>query len=208
MIIKKIVITGGPCAGKTTAMSRIRGAFEKLGYKVLFIHETATELITSGVTPWECGSVMDYQRCQMQLHYQKELLIEQAARTMNREKILIVSDRGLMDNKAYMVPVDFNTLVSELNTDEIHMRDSYDAVFHMVTAADGALDFYTMANNSARTETPERAVELDRNLIDAWAGCRYFKIIDNSTDFEDKIERLLNEIAVFLGERPNIRKEI
>ena len=43
--IHKIVITGGPCAGKTTGMSWIQNAFTKLGYRVLFVPETATELI-------------------------------------------------------------------------------------------------------------------------------------------------------------------
>ena len=39
----KIVITGGPCAGKTTAMSWIQNAFTNKGYMVLFVDETATE---------------------------------------------------------------------------------------------------------------------------------------------------------------------
>ena len=41
-----IVITGGPCAGKSTAMSHIQSYFSTLGYTVLFVPETATELIT------------------------------------------------------------------------------------------------------------------------------------------------------------------
>ena len=44
--ITKIVITGGPCAGKTTAMNKIQKAFTALGYSVIFIPETATELIS------------------------------------------------------------------------------------------------------------------------------------------------------------------
>ena len=51
MQITKIVITGGPCAGKTTGMGRIQKEFVKLGYKVLFVPETAAELITRGVAP-------------------------------------------------------------------------------------------------------------------------------------------------------------
>jgi nucleoside-triphosphatase THEP1 len=34
--IHKIVITGGPCAGKTTALSWIQNAFSQRGYAVLF----------------------------------------------------------------------------------------------------------------------------------------------------------------------------
>ena len=58
--IQKIVITGGPCAGKSTAMSWIRNAFTQRGYTVLIIPETATELITGGVAPWTCGSNEEY----------------------------------------------------------------------------------------------------------------------------------------------------
>ena len=47
--ISKIVITGGPCAGKTTGMSWIQNAFTERGYTVLFIPEAATELISGGV---------------------------------------------------------------------------------------------------------------------------------------------------------------
>ena len=62
MKITKIVITGGPCAGKTTAMSWIQNAFTQKGYMVLFVDETATELISGGVAPWTCRTNEDYQR--------------------------------------------------------------------------------------------------------------------------------------------------
>ena len=55
MRIRKIVLTGGPSAGKTTGLSWIRNAFSKLGYTVLFVPETATELISGGVAPWTTG---------------------------------------------------------------------------------------------------------------------------------------------------------
>ena len=56
MEIIKMVITGGPCAGKSTAMSRIQNTLANMGYKALFIGETASELITGGVAPWTCGT--------------------------------------------------------------------------------------------------------------------------------------------------------
>ena len=56
MEITKIVITGGPCAGKTTAQSWIQNAFSMKGYTVLFIPETCTELICGGATYDACGS--------------------------------------------------------------------------------------------------------------------------------------------------------
>ena len=200
MSINKIVITGGPSAGKTTGLSWIQNAFTKLGYTVLFVPETATELIGGGVTPWGCGSNLDYQKCQMRLQLEKERVFEQAARTMKAEKILIVCDRGAMDNKAYMDELEFSQVLAEFKTNEVQLRDSYDAVFHMVTAAKGAEKFYTTENNKARTETVEQAALLDDKLIAAWTGHPHLRVIDNSTNFEDKLKRLIAEIRCFLGE--------
>ncbi len=196
----KIVITGGPCAGKSTAMSWVQNAFTQMGYTVLFIPETATELISGGVAPWTCGSNLDFQKCQLRLQLDKEDVFTQAAKTMNASKVLIVCDRGLLDNKAYMNDFEFSQVLEYLNSNEVTLRDNYDAVFHLVTAAKGAEGFYTTANNSARTETIEEAAALDDKLISAWTGHPHLRVIDNSTNFEDKMRRLISEISSFLGE--------
>ena len=200
MELTKIVITGGPCGGKSTAMDWIKRTFEERGYTVLFIPETATELINGGVAPWTCGTNYDYQRLQLKLQLEKEAIFEEAARTMGKEKVLIVCDRGILDNKAYMKEYEFQEVLKLYDTNEIEMRDHYGAVFHLVTAAKGAESFYTLANNSARTETPQQAALLDDKLIRAWSGHPHFRVIDNSTDFDEKMKRLVTEIALFLGE--------
>lgn len=200
MEITKIVITGGPCGGKSTAMSWIQNHYTKLGYRVLFVPETATELITGGVAPWTCGSNAEYQKCQMQLQLAKEKIFAQGAATMDAEKVLIVCDRGALDNKAYMSDLEFAQVLESLGCNEVELRDNYDAVFHLVTAAKGAEQFYTTANNAARTETVEQAAALDDKLIAAWTGHPHLRIIDNASDFEDKLKRLMGEITAFLGE--------
>ena len=200
MKIRKIVITGGPCGGKSTAMSWIQNTFTEKGYTVLFVPETATELITGGVAPWTCGSNVEYQQCQMRLQLEKEKVFEQAAKTMNASKILIVCDRGALDNRAYMDDREFAQVMEHLGTNEVELRDNYHAVFHLVTAARGAEEFYTTENNTARTETAEEAMALDDKIISAWTGHPYLRVIDNSTDFQDKMRRLNKEILAFLGE--------
>jgi len=40
--IKRIVLTGGPCAGKTTALVRIIDHFSNLGFKVFCVPEVPT----------------------------------------------------------------------------------------------------------------------------------------------------------------------
>lgn len=198
--ITEIVITGGPCAGKSTALSRIQKHFSQIGYTVVFIPETATELIASGVAPWTCRTNVDYQKCQIRFQLEKEKIFESAASAMDSEKILIVCDRGVMDNKVYMKSEEFFDVINSMGKNEVELRDHYDAVFHLVTAAKGAEEFYTTSNNNARTETPEQAALLDEKLISAWTGHPHLRVIDNSTDFEGKMKRLLSEISFFLGE--------
>ena len=198
--ITKIVLTGGPCAGKTTALNWIDNYFSNRGYIVLFVPETATELISNGVAPWTCGSNYDYQKFQIKLQKVKEQIFEDASKTMKNDKILIVCDRGILDNKAYMKDAEFKQILKENKTTEVKERDSYDAIFHLVSAAKGKEEVYTLANNTARTETIEQAKEIDDKIISAWTGHPHLRIIDNSTDFEEKLEKLLKEISSFLGE--------
>ena len=198
--ITKIVITGGPCGGKSTAMTWIESNLSKHGYKVLFIPETASELILGGVAPWTVNTNYDFQKALVSLQIQKERVFQMAADNMEDEKILIVADRGILDNKAYMTNEEFDSLCHELGGSEISFRDNYDAVFHLVTAAKGAEEFYTTVNNSARTETVEEAAALDDKLISVWTGHPHLRVIDNTTNFEEKMKRLIAEIASFLGE--------
>lgn len=200
MELTKIVITGGPCAGKSTAMSRIQDEFTRMGYTVLFVPETATELITGGVAPWTCGTNAAFQQCLLKLQLEKETVFETAAQTMEADKVLIVCDRGTIDNKAYMSDEEFAAALYSVGSNEVELRDRYDAVFHLVTAAKGAEEFYTTANNAARTETVEQAAAMDDKLIAAWTGHPHLRVIDNTVTFDEKMKILVAEIASFLGE--------
>ena len=105
------------------------------------------------------------------------------------------------------VNAEFNRVLSELDENETNLRDRYDAVFHLVTAADGAESYYSYANNSARYEDINTAREVDRKIISAWVGHSHLRIIDNSTGFDKKIERLIEQIISFVGDPEPIETE-
>jgi hypothetical protein len=70
----------------------------------------------------------------------------------------------------------------------------------MVTAADGATNFYTSSNNEARYESVNEAVELDKKLINSWVGHPHFSIIQNNgTSFQEKIDQCLSTVLNFIG---------
>ncbi|MBE6554602.1 MAG: hypothetical protein E7663_00015 [Ruminococcaceae bacterium] len=203
--ILTVAVTGGPCGGKSTALSRIREFGELAGFGVVVIPETATELIGAGISPQSLDSNEAYQRCQMKLQLEKErIYLEGAARLANAHRVLVVCDRGLLDNRAYMTEEEFERVLALLGIGREQALSRYDAVFHLVSAAKGAQAFYTLDNNGARTEGLSRAAELDDALLAAWSGHPYHRVIDNSTDFAGKMDRLLMHISAFLEWRLDV----
>jgi len=203
--VYKIVITGGPCGGKSTAMNWIQKEYTKKGFAVLFLPESATEVILAGVSFTTMETNFDFQLAIVKNQLAKEKIFEEAAQSLkNSDKVLIVCDRGALDAKAYSTPTEYTRILRILGIKEIELRDSYDAVFHLVTAAKGAEEYYTLANNAARKETPEQAILADEKTLSAWTGHPHLRVIDNSTNFEFKMKRLMKEISAFLGEpEPN-----
>lgn len=167
-IVSKIVLTGGPCAGKTSALTKIEEELTEKGYKVFIVGESATELIKGGIKPFGNNSIdcLDFQRIILKYQYGKEKIYEEAAKkTPDDTKCVIVYDRGIIDNKAYIGQSLFNQLLKDLNMNELNLLDNYNMVIHLVTAADGAEEAYTLSNNQARTETVEEAKALDKKQL-------------------------------------------
>ena len=44
------MLTGGPCGGKTTGQAHLATFFESLGWKVFRVPETATVLMSGGIS--------------------------------------------------------------------------------------------------------------------------------------------------------------
>lgn len=195
--IIKIVITGGPCAGKTTALQKIKEYFESRGIGVMFVSETATELIMNGVAPWSLGSQLEMQKAVLPIQIAKEDAIFEAAKSLvNYDVVLVICDRGLMDGKAYLDnELLFDEVLRENNLTEDEILKRYDAVYHLVTAANGAIQGYTLSNNDARSESLEDALSLDKKTQYVWKNHKNFEVIDNSTNFNEKIMRLIEDIS-------------
>lgn len=199
----RVVLTGGPCSGKTTAIQRIRKEPWADHYYLLTMPETATELIGSGITPWTCRTPVTYQRLQMIMQMKKEQIYAQAAEEISEKEdkdIIIFYDRGMMDNKAYIPLEDFYRILEELEVTEEECLSWYDAVFHLETVAKGNAQFYQNDNNECRIETVEEAVAVDNCSLAAWEAHPNRSIIDNSMDFDAKMDLLMEKIHTFLNE--------
>lgn len=84
---------------------------------------------------------------------------------------VILFDRGYMDNFAYLSQEVREMYIAHTKEDLETIRDTrYDIVLHLVTAANGAADRYTTANNQARSEGIQQAIEIDNRIKSAWNG--------------------------------------
>ncbi|MEK7123419.1 MAG: AAA family ATPase [Patescibacteria group bacterium] len=202
----EIVLTGGPCAGKTTGLNYISEKLRDRGFRVFLVPEAATMIINPGVP-----DISDIAKNHPEKYFKVEesmLLLQRALRAeFNRlagifesEKRVIIFDRAEMDVKAYMPDFLFEAMLRDLKLDLYDVRDSYDGVIHLVTAANGAEKFYTLGNNKARRETLEEAGAADERTKNVWIGHSHLKIINNSAaGFEAKMKRALQSASRILG---------
>ena len=211
--IKKIVLTGGPCAGKTTALVKIVDYFSNYGYKVFTIPEVPTLYSQGGWNFLTPNRKLYYEgeRAILETQLALEDMFMRMAEVCTKPT-LIVCDRGTMDISAYMTPEMWEDITAKAGTDTNKLRARYDAVLHLVSAADGAEKYYTTATNATRYEQMNEeglriARELDKKVVNAWTGHPHLRVINNNDDFQAKLNRVLKEIANVLGLPQPIEEE-
>lgn len=203
--IHRVVLTGGPCAGKTTSINRIRNFFENIGWKAFCVPETASVLLSSGILFYDLAKhTIKFQENLLKTLLQIEDSINEAAKFYHNEKnqnCIIIYDRGAMDPVAYLSAGDWETLKSQNPTwNEVDLRDNrYDQILHLITAANGAEQFYVLDNNACRTEDIEIARQIDERCAKVWVGHPYIDVIDNCTEFEMKVARVLQAVCDRVG---------
>jgi len=205
----KFVFTGGPCGGKTTSLARVFSFLRERGYEVITIPETFTVLSSNGMSfdffSTE-GMAQIIQGTVLDIQLTMEDTVERVLRARGKPAVMLC-DRGTMDGSVYLPSDQFDRILQERNTDIVQIRDSrYNGIFHLVTAADGAVSHYTLENNKVRHESPEQAIQADKKTQRAWVGSPHLYVLDNSTDFEGKMTRLVDIIAKIVGLPSNLKR--
>lgn len=210
--ILKIAQCGGPCAGKTTGIADTADYGKSLGLNVLMVPEAATLLFAAGLSKNE-DAQKHILKHQIRIEDTFNLIAAEAAQ--KGKKTLIIHDRSIFDGMAYMKEEkDFLKLLQiEGMSFELVKQNRYDVVTHLVTAAEGAPQFFSNENNKVRDESIEEAKMLDRKLQNIWIGHEHFEVIsnlkpDNSPKtFEEKMRENIAEIFGHLGFPVPIEKE-
>ena len=207
---KRIVLTGGPGSGKTTVLNNIVNIYSNQGIKVLVVPETATEIITAGIKCFGDDPIdlVDFQELIMRLQLAKEDVYDRAIdmykKTYPDKDILIIYDRGTIDNKAYMNEEQFIDVLNRLNNVKSYsdLLNKYDLVIDLV----GAKEFYTTENNKARSEDVDGALSLGVSTLKSWIGHPKIKIVLPKKEMQDKIDETVSYIDTVMDKR-QIKKQ-
>lgn len=200
--IYKIVLTGGPCSGKTTTLASI---YEKFSSKinVICVPETATMTFKAGVkinpACYIFEELVTFTKELVKMQMNIEDYFTNLA-MITKQDTLIIMDRGTCDTFAYCSPEVKNKVLEELGLTKDSLSEMrYDLVVHLVTSAKGAIEFYNLENN-ARFESVELAISTDKRIQSVWMEHSNFRIVDNSVKgFDHKIERVFNIVGNFIN---------
>jgi predicted ATPase len=173
----RIVLTGGPGGGKTTAADFVRRELEGA---VEVVPEAATMLFRGGFPRNGHPRVLRHvQRAIYEVQWQ----LEQVAELCHPEATLLC-DRGGLDGAAYW-PDGETGFFEELRTSMAQEIARYDAVIFFETAAKGGHNI--SSNNLARIENAAEAVEIDTRLRTLWQAHPNFHLVEQNKSFLHKV---------------------
>jgi predicted ATPase len=191
----RVVLTGGPGGGKTTAADLFR---REIGDDVVIVPEAATILYTGGFPrPRNTEDRMATQRAIY--HVQKNLEDVQFSHYKNR---ILLCDRGTLDGTAYWPGTSDSYFTHMQTTMELEIQ-RYDAVVFFETAAVGGISIE--GGNPIRNETLEQAIALDQKLRSIWEKHPNFHLIKHNPSFIQKINSGLNIINQIVKDHRNCR---
>lgn len=118
--IVRVLMTGGPCAGKTTAIADVKADLTQLGYKVLVVPEAATLLmkggafiVSSGFTESQ-GLLFQKTLIRLQVALEDSFIDIGKLGAMDGGEYVILIDRGLLDGSAYVAKSQWQALMDDL----------------------------------------------------------------------------------------------
>ncbi len=176
---RRIVLTGGPGAGKTAVLEI---AHRYLASHVSILHEAASIIFAGGFP----RHTEPYARAAAQraiFHVQDELeriALETPSTTT------ILCDRGTIDGLAYW-PGTRQTFFDDLHTTLDAELARYHTVIHLRTPSQRN----GYHKNALRREIAREAEEIDERLLDVWKTHPRRFIIESTHDFLDKARRAI-----------------
>ena len=192
-IVKHIVFTGPPCGGKTKSMREMRKMLVDNGWKVFTLSEIATFMIKTDITPLTVGRVA-FQKSIMMTQIKYEDTMNEIANNIDNEKVVILQDRGIMDNRVYLSDEEYEQLLKESNLTELDVINRYDAVINL----ENAQVFEKKSNKYRIEEDLDEAKELsERSLktMQEHPGFHYIKYYPTYDEKRKELESIVQNIV-------------
>lgn len=200
-MVPKLVLTGGPCAGKTRCLRALR---EHLGEQVVAVPEAATLLLDGGLPPpgrerirnGEDEWVRSFQGAILTLQQTLEETYERLAWRCGAR--LLVCDRGVLDGAAYW-PGGRDAFLRHFGLQLEESFARYRAVLHLQSLAELHPHLYGPDNNATRYEDVTNALRVERSVRAAWAGHPGLIVIRAEQEPQAKIDRVLEHVEALLA---------
>jgi predicted ATPase len=183
-VTRRIVLTGGPGAGKTAALEIIRGM---VCDHVMVLREAAG-IVFGGGFPRD--DRVEARRATQRLIFHAQRELETVADLDGHA--IVLCDRGTVDGAAYWLGP--GTLWEAVGTTIERELARYATVIHLRTPLIGYA-----TTNPLRRETAAEAARIDERITAAWAGHPRRFVVEATASFAEKAARTLEIVR---GELP------
>ena len=204
--VKRIAFTGGPCSGKTVALSMVAERLRSTGLQV-FVCPEATPLMEAAGVSFEHRKGTEQEPSQeahrrvwlkntMEMQMTTESALIRIAEASERTCVILF-DRGVQDLGISVDDRCWNAVVESLGETVASLNARYDAVFHLRTTAQGAVGHFKAGM------LPHLAVELDARHQHRWRRHPQFTVIENPAKggMAEKAQQAMSGVCHHVGVR-------
>jgi len=188
--VRRIVLTGGPGSGKSTAAAFLAREFVE---ELWVLPESATLLYKGGLP--RATTDRGVQVAQRAI-FTVQRSLEEATALQHPDRVQLC-DRATVDGAAYW-PDGADSFFRSMGTTRERELARYDAVVFMHTAA--MLPAGYERDMDVRTEDREQAIELDRRIHALYADHANLIQVESHASFLDKLTFVRNAIAKLVAE--------
>ena len=189
MVLRRIAVTGGPGAGKTSVWRELTSAHGRIAA----VPEVATALFQH-VFP--SVQSLDERRAVQRAIFEVQRNLEAIHDARMTPDQVLLCDRGVPDGAGYW-PEGPAAFFEAMGVDWQAQLLRYDAVLFLETAAAGGISI--REGNPVRTETNEAAVRVDRQLREVWQRHPNCCFIAHEREFETKLTRGSEQLRAWLA---------
>lgn len=190
-----IVLTGGPCGGKSTVIEAIR---KEMGHnkRVICMNEVATSLLKN--------RKYDFSEESERIAFQEDVFNRQmeAEEDMSHPGRVLVVDRGLLDGSVYW-PEGVQDWCRYFGVSKKLCYDRYSKVIHLESLASGS----AYKQTAVRTEDREGAASLDKKIEQVWRHHNNRHIFMALLGLREKIDIVKSHIRFALRRSSEILPE-